>query len=264
MKRYRRSAYLICTLAVMILSCGLLPDLASLLKDAEAFLPLAPIGGTPVQVVASVDFDYRDTIDGAEIIYSTGSWTHTQEGRLLNTIGWLPHLDQIDEGSGGGRIHCYYDWGQADPSTPHWTVQWSGELWFDDGVGAAAPPLIHLAVYDEEVLVLYAPPRGFYYWHPGSIDDCQNIDPVPAHEAIGHLWFPLDDVDVERAPDADTSTETAVQTGIVMMRIPLDSLSSGVTDTNTVNLGGTHQSYYGTYEWGLSVTLTLNSSLNER
>lgn len=259
MKRFRLYAYLSCMLAVSLLSCGLLTDLANLAQDAEEILPLTPIGGTPVKVVADVDFDYRETIDGAELVYSTGSWTHTQEGRLLGTIGWLPHVDQIEEGHGSGRIHCYYDWGQADPSMPHWTVQWAGELWFDEAERDAAPPLIHLARYGDDVLVLYAPPSGFHFWHPGSPDDCQNLDPVPAHQAIGQVWFSLDEVDVERAPDADTATETAIQEGIVLLRIPLDSLSQGTTQSNTVNLGTSHYSDYGTYEWGLSINLTLIS-----
>lgn len=260
MKRFHLFAYLSCILALTLLSCGLLSDLASLIQDAEELLPLAPIGGTPVQVVANVDFDYRETVDGAELVYSTGAWTHTQEGRLLKTIGWLPHLNEIDEGSGGGRLHCYYDWGQADPSTPHWTVQWSSEIWFEDGAREAASPLIHLAIYDDEVLVLYAPPIGFNYWHPGSPDDCQNLDPVAPHQAIGHLWFPMEDVYVERAPDADSATETAIQKGIVILRIPLEKLTKGITETNTVSLGGSNRSDYGTYEWDLNIILTLNSS----
>jgi hypothetical protein len=263
MKRYRQCAFLICILAVSILGCGLLSDIANVVQEAEELLPLTPIGGTQVQVVANVAFDYRETMDGTELVYSSGEWTHTQEGRLRNTIGWLPHLNQIDAGYGGGRIHCYYDWGQADPSTPHWTVQWSSELWFDDGERLASPPIIHLAVYDDNVLVLYAPPIGFLFSHPGSPDDCQNIDPVAAHDAIGQLWFPQDGIDVERAPDADTSTETAIQEGIVVLRIPLERLNAGTTETNTVNLNGRHQSYDGAYEWGLSITLTLSSYQND-
>lgn len=263
MKRYRKIAFLICIMAATILSCGLLPDILNIVQQAEGLLPLAPIGGTPVQVVAKVAFDSRETFDGTELVYSSGEWVHTQEGRLLNTIGWLPHLNQIDAGYGGGRIHCYYDWGQADPSVPHWTVQWSSKLWFDNSERQASEPLIHLAVYDDEVFVLYAPPQGFYFAHPGSPDDCQNPEPVAAHNAIGPLWFSLDEVNVERAPDADVSTETAVQDGIVLLRIPLDSLHSGITETNSVNLSGSDQSYYGTYDWGLSITLTLNSSPND-
>ncbi len=227
-------------------------------------LPLAPIGGTPIQVVATVEFDNRETIEGADLTASSGGWTHTQEERLLSTLGWQLHLDRIDEAHGGGRIHCYYDWGQADPhTTPHWTVQWSSELFLDDPGTGSATPLIDVATYGDEVLVLYAPPREFGYWHPGSPDDCQNVDPVEAHKATGDLWFSLDDVDVERPPDADTSSRTVVQEGAVLLRIPLDRLRSGTSETNTVSFGATDEGTYGTTEWGLTITLTLTSRAEE-
>ncbi len=256
MNLYVRCACLIGALALLLLGCALLPAIPSLPQGTEDLLPLAPIGGIPIQVVADVDFDYRETIDGSELVSSTGAWTHTVEGRLLSAIGWLPHLDRIDRAHGGGRIHCYH------PAGPeyNWTVQWSSELSFDDRDWQTGSPLIHIATYGADVLVLYAPPTGFLHWHPGSRDDCQNPEPVQAHQAIGGLWVPLDDVDVERAPDADTSTETAIQEGIVVLRIPLDRLSSGTSETNTVNLGGTYQATYGTYEWSLRITLTLTSS----
>lgn len=263
MKRYRKVAFLICILTLSLLSCGLLADIASIVQEVEDFLPIAPIGGTPVQVMANVTFDYRETFAGDELIYSSGEWAHKQEGRLLNTIGWLPHLNQIEASYGGGRIHCYYDWGQADPSVPHWTVQWSSDIWFDDNERKAAEPIIHLAVYDDEVFVLYATPQGFFFAHPGSPDECQNIDPVPAHDAIGSLWLPLDGMNVERAPDADTSTVTAIRNGIALLRIPLDKLRSGVTESNTINLSNSYETYYGTYDWSLSINLTLNSSASE-
>jgi hypothetical protein len=255
---------LISVSALLLLGCGLLPDLRSLLVEAEELLPLASIGGIPIQVVAEVDFENRHLAAGAEIESSAGAWTHTQEGRLMSTIGWQPHLDRIEGAHGGGRYVCYYDWGNgSDPATPHWTVQWSGDLSFDEPGRGSARPLIHLATYGNDVLVLYAPPGGFTHWHPGSPDDCQNPDPVPAHEASADLYFPLDDVDVERAPDAETSTLTAVQEGIVLLRIPLDRLRSGTSETATVNLGGTDQGYYGTTEWSLAVSLTLTSKPGE-
>ncbi len=260
MKRYLRSASLVSILALSLAGCALLPDVGDLLDESEDVLPLAPIGGIPVQVVADVEFDNRETIEGVELTASSGRWTHTQEGRLLTTLGWQPHLDQIDAAHGAGRLHCYYDWGQPDPhTTPHWTVQWSSELSFDDQGTGSARPLIDLATYGDDVLVLYAPPREFTYWHPGSPDDCQNPDPVAAHEATGNLWYYLDDVDVERPPDADTSSRTVVQDGIVLLRIPLDRLRSGVSETNTVSLGATDEGTYGTTDWSLRITLTLTS-----
>ena len=254
---------LISVSALLLLGCGLLPDLPNLrglLADAEELLPLAPIGGIPVQVVAEVDFENRQLAAGDEIESSAGAWTHTQEGRLMSTIGWQPHLDRIDAAYGGGRYVCYYDWGDgSDPATPHWTVQWSGDLSFDEPGMGGSRPLIHLATYVNDVLVLYAPPRGFTHWHPWSPDDFQNPDPVPAYEASADLYFPLDDVEVERAPDAGTSTETAVQEGIVLLRIPLSKLRAGTSESASVSLGSTDQSYYGTTEWSLSISLELTS-----
>jgi hypothetical protein len=257
-----RRTFLIGTLTLLLSGCALLPDLpnlSSLLGEAEEFLPLAPIGGIPVRIVATVGFDNRETIDGVELTSSAGTWTHKQEGRLMRTLGWQPHLDQIDAAEGGGRIHCYYDWGQADPSVPHWTVQWSGELSFDEPGAGFATPLIDLVTYDDDVLVLYAPPREFHFWHPGSPDDCQNQDPVKAYEATGDLWFDLDDAGVERPPDAGSSTRTVVQDGIVLLRIPLETLRAGTTETNTVSLGATDRGYYGDTEWSLRITLTLTA-----
>ncbi|MFP3896280.1 MAG: hypothetical protein ACLFV5_05530 [Anaerolineales bacterium] len=257
---YLHRACLVSTLVLLLSGCAQLPDVDSLIKEAEEVLPLAPIGGIPVQVVAEVEFDNRETAEGMELTASSGRWTHTQEGRLMSTLGWQPHLDRIDGAQGGGRLHCYYDWGQADPrTTPHWTVQWSSELSFDDAGTGSASPLIDLATYDNEVLVLYAPPREFRYWHPGSPDDCQNPDPVPAHEATGDIWFHLNDVDVERPPDADTSSRTVVQEGIVLLRIPLERLRSGTSETNSVRFGATDKGTYGTIEWSLSITLTLTA-----
>lgn len=178
-------------------------------------------------MVTNVEFDNRETIEGVELVSSAAEWTHTQEGCLLSTLGWQPHLDEIDGTQGGGRIHCYYDWGQSDPHTTlHWTVQWSSELSFDGPGRGSAAPLIDLATYGDDVLVLHAPPREFYYWHPGSPDDCQNPDPVKAHEATGNLWFSLDDVEVERPPDAGTSSRIVWQEWIVLLRIPLERLRS--------------------------------------
>jgi hypothetical protein len=173
----------------------------------------------------------------------------------MSTLGWQSHLNRIELAHGGGRIHCYHPEGPEH----NWTVNWSGEISFDERGFDAAPPMVHLATYGDDVLVLYVPPTGFNYWHPGSRDDCQNPDPVKAHQATEALWFPLDDVDVERAPDAATSTNTAIQSGIVMLRIPLETLRAGTSASKFVDLSGTHVGYYGTYDWSLGITLTLNS-----
>jgi hypothetical protein len=252
---------LITLLALLMLGCALIPDVGRLLRDADAAIPLTTIGGIPVRVEATVEFDNREVFAGAELESSSGAWTHIQEGRLLRTVGWQPHLDEVESAHGGGRYVCYYDWGEGgDPATPHWTVSWSGDLTFDEPGGGGARPLIHLAVYGDDVLVLYAPPHGFSHWHPGSPDDCQNPDPVPAHEADATLSFPLDDVDVARAPDAATSTLTAVQEGVVLLSVPLDRLRSGTSETGSVSLSGVDEGYYGKTEWALHISLSLTSS----
>jgi len=40
----------------------------------------------------------------------------------------------------------------------------------------------HIATDGADALVIYAPPREFEYWYPGSPDDCQDVDAVPAHQ----------------------------------------------------------------------------------
>lgn len=264
MSSYTRYARLIGVLALLLAGCSLLPELPTLrdlLQGAEDHLPLAPIGGIPIEIEALVAFDNRHLIDGTLLDSYTGEWTHIQEGRLLTTIGWQPHRDRVEGAYGGGRHVCYYDWGDGrDPATPHWTVQWSGALAFDDPRSGIIYPLIEVAIYGDEALVLYALPREFYYPHPGSPDDCQNPDPVEAHQATGPIAFYLEDVAVERPPDAETSTKTVRQNGMVLLRLPLERLRAGVSETGTVDLTGADRGYYGTTEWGLRITLTLTSS----
>ena len=249
---------------LLLLGCALIPDVGRVVREVEEALPLTFIGGVPVTVEASVKFENRQTMGGAELESSGGGWAHVQEGRLTRSLGWQPHLDRIEGASGAGRYVCYYDWGDgSDPATPHWTVSWSSELTFDEPAEGGARPLIHLAIYGDEVLVLYAPPSGFRHWHPGSPDDCQNPDPVPAHEADAYVYFPLDDVEVERAPDAASSTVTAVQEGVVVLRVPLARLSAGTEASETVALSGVDRGMYGETEWELTIQLALSSEGGE-
>jgi hypothetical protein len=247
-----RRAHLAAALALVL-------TLGSGHAQGDAPLPLAPIGGIPLEIVVEVDFDYRDAIDGYELEAYAGNWTHTQEGRLFRAHGWLAHDDRIDP-HGSGRLTCWYDWGQA-ADTPHWTVQWSSELTLPEPgrrASAASPPLppIHVAIEGTEALVIYAPPRAFTFWHPGSQDDCQNPDPVPAHHSTAYLLYDLDEVDVVRPRGAHTSDDTVIQDGIVLLRLPLARLSAGTTDVAGVHLSGTQ----GDVEWGLRIGLTLTSS----
>ena len=255
---------LISSVALLLLGCALIPDLGRVVREVEEALPLTFIGGVPVRVAASVEFENRQTMGGGELESSAGSWTHVQEGRMTRSRGWQPHLDRIEAASGAGRYVCYYDWGDgSDPATPHWTVSWSSELTFDEPAEGGARPLIHLGIYGDEVLVLYAPPNGFRHRHPGSPDDCQNPDPVPAHEADAYLYFPLDDVEVERAPDAASSTVTAVQEGVVVLRVPLSRLSAGTEASERVVLSGVDRGTYGATEWSLTIDLELTSEGGE-
>ena len=249
------SRHRIATLALLLAGLAL-PAYA---QPADAPLPLTPIGGIPIEVVIEVAFDVREAIAGDELYSVEGGWTHTQEGRLLREAGWLAHHDQIDA-SGTGRDICWYDWGQP-AGTPHWTVQWASELILPEPMHRASPislplPPIHVAIDGTDAIVIYAPPREFEYWYPGSPDDCQDADPVPAHQRTGHLLFDLDEVDVVRPPDAEDSFDVVIQDGIVLLRLPLARLAAGTNDIAAVNLSGSD----GDLEWGLRIGLTLTSA----
>ncbi|MBW6457024.1 MAG: hypothetical protein K0A98_14170, partial [Trueperaceae bacterium] len=143
---------------------------------------------------------------------------------------------------------------------PHWTVQWASELTLPEPERRLSPasgplPPIHIAIDGTDALVIYAPPREFDYGYPGSPDDCQNPDPVPAHQRTGFIEFDLDDVDVARPPDAEDSYDEVIQDGIVLLRLPLDRLTAGTTDVAGVNLSGGDEEF----AWGLRVGLTLTS-----
>jgi hypothetical protein len=140
-------------------------------------------------------------------------------------------------------------------------VQWSGEITLPEPErrsSAASFPLppIHVAIEGSDVLVIYAPPREFTFWFPGSRDDCQGPDPVPAHESTAHLPFDLDEVDVVRPRGARSSYDTVIQDGIVLLRLPLERLGAGTTDVAGVHLSGTD----GDVLWGLRIGLALTSS----
>jgi len=229
-------------------------------QPTDAPLPLAPIGGIPIEVVIDVAFDVREVFMGDELYSYEGGWTHTQEGRLLRESGWMAHHDRIEGARGTGRDICWYDWGQPE-GTPHWTVQWASELTLPEPMRRLSPisfplPPIHIAIHGTDALVIYAPPREFTYDHPGSPDDCQSTDPVPAQERSGRVFFDLDAVDVARPPGARSSYDTVIQDGIVLLRLPLARLAAGTTDVAGVNLSGGD----GEFEWGLSIGLRLTSS----
>jgi hypothetical protein len=228
-------------------------------QSNDAPLPLAPIGGIPIEVVIDVAFDVREVFMGDELYSVEGGWTHTQEGRLLRESGWMAHDDRIVGARGTGREICWYDWGQPE-GTPHWTVQWASELTLPAPMRRLSPissplPPIHIAIVGTEALVIYAPPREFTYDHPGSPDDCQGSDPAPARELTGHVFYDLDEVDVARPPGARSSYDTVIQDGIVLLRLPLDRLAAGTTDVAAVNLGSDD----GELAWGISIGLRLTS-----
>ena len=246
--------------SLVLLLAGLSLPAMGQAQQAEEPLPLTPIGGIPIEVVIDVAFDVREVFAGDELYSYEGGWTHTQEGRLLRQSGWLAHHDRIDDARGAGRDICWYDMGQP-AGTPHWTVQWSGDIILPEPMRRASPisfplPPIHVAIDGTDALVIYAPPREFTYAYPGSPDDCQNPDPVPAHDRTGHLVFDLDEVKVVRPPDAERSSDVVIRDGIVLLRLPLARLASGTTDIAAVNLSGAQ----GEVEWGLRIGLTLTSS----
>jgi hypothetical protein len=228
-------------------------------QGGDAPLPLTPIGGVPIQVVIDVTFDAREAIWGDELYAYEGGWTHTQEGRLLRESGWMAHHDHIEGARATGRDVCWYDWGQP-AGTPHWTVQWASELTLPEPMRRASPasgplPPIHIAIDGADVLVIYAPPREFTFWHPGAPDDCQSTDPYPAQELTGTVYYDLDEVDVARPPGADDAYDTVIMDGIVLLRLPLDRLAAGTTEVAGVNLSGDD----GEFAWGLRVGLRLTS-----
>jgi hypothetical protein len=228
-------------------------------QPAEMPLPLVPIGGIPIEVVIDVAFDVREVVVGDELYAYEGSWTHTQGGRLLRESGWMAHDDRIEGARGAGREICWYDWGQPE-GTPHWTVQWASELTLPEPMRRLSPissplPPIHIALVGTEALVIYAPPREFTYDHPGSPDDCQSTDPVPAQRLTAHVFYDLDEIDVARPPGARSSYDTVIQDGIVLLRLPLARLAAGTTEVAGVNLSGDD----GEFAWGLSIGLRLTS-----
>lgn len=139
-------------------------------------------------------------------------------------------------------------------------MQWASELTLPEPMHRASPasfplPPIHIAIDGTDALVIYAPPREFEYAYPGSPDDCQNVDPVPAHQRTGHLTYDLDEVDVVRPPGAEDAYDVVLQDGIVLLRLPLARLGAGTLDVAAVHLSGTD----GDLEWGLRIGLTLTS-----
>ena len=250
-----RVAALALLLAVLTLSAHARAD--------DAPLPLTPIGGIPIEITVEVAFDAREAIAGDELYSYEGGWTHTQEGRLLREAGWLAHVDRIDDARGAGRDVCWYDMGQP-AGTPHWTVQWSGEIRLPEPMQRASAisrplPPIHVAIDGSDALVIYAPPREFTYAHPGSPDDCQNVDPVPAADRTGSIVFDLDAVDVVRPPGAARAPDVVIQDGIVLLRLPLDRLGAGTTDVAAVHLSDRD----GEFEWGLRIGVTLTSEAGD-
>ena len=254
-----RRSLLIATVTLLLAG---FPLLASA-QTGDAPLPLAPIGGIPIQVVIDVTFDVREAIAGDELYAYEGGWTHTQEGRLLRESGWMANDDRIEGALGTGRDVCWDDWGQPE-GTPHWTVQWASELTLPESMRRLSPissplPPIHIAIDGTDALVIYAPPREFTFWHPGAPDDCQSTDPYPAQELTGTVFYDLDEVDVARPPGAEDAYDEVIQDGIVLLRLPLARLAAGTTDVAAVNLSGGHEEL----EWGLRIGLTLTSEAGD-
>ena len=74
MSSWIRYLYLVSTLALSLTGCALLrelPDAKTLIEEGEEQLPLAPIGGVPIELVAEVELGNRETADGMELVAST-------------------------------------------------------------------------------------------------------------------------------------------------------------------------------------------------
>ena len=259
MEVHPRRSRLIATLALLLAGLALHAHA----QTGDAPLPLAPIGGIPIQVVVQVEFDVREIAWGDENVAYEGGWTHTQEGRLLRESGWMAHHDHIANAFGTGRDHCWYDWGQP-AGTPHWTVSWASALTLPEPERRLSPisfplPPIHVAIDGTDALVIYAPPREFTFFHPGAPDDCQSTDPYPAQEQTYRIYYDLDEAGATRPPGARTSYDVVIMDGILMLRLPLARLAAGTTDVAGVNLSGGHEEL----EWGLRIGLRLASEAGD-
>jgi hypothetical protein len=251
MSRVRRYICLVSALALLLTGCEL-QDFGRLLSSGDGDrLPLAPLGGIPIRMVAQLETDYRDSVEGAEIQSWSLAWTHTAEGLLSTTLAWSPHLEEFSQGRAYGRDHCYSPCGAEHDLT----FNWDSHLPFDDRKGT---PEFHIRIYGDEALVLYGPGEVAYL-RP-KMPECACLPDWTSPAGWDHLDFSTDYPDADRAPDAGDSLLTIVQSGVVLLRIPIADLRKGTSTNTTADLEDIQDGTGGfRFEHRLRITLDLTS-----
>lgn len=247
-----RCLLLILTLAFTMGGCAL-QDVGRLLGGGEGALPLVPIGGIPISMVAEVETDHRETAGGGEVLSWSLAWRHSAEGHLSTTLGWAPAEETFDRGHGYGRDHCFSPCGAEH----NLTFNWESELPFDDPLEA---PEFHIRIYGDEALVLYGAADVAYERPPMPECPCLPDWRIPeGRHAISYETYHY--ADAERAPDAADSMLDIVQSGVVLLRIPIEELRAGTEITTAVDLNEQEGDADGfAWEDRLRITLTLTSS----
>jgi hypothetical protein len=219
-------------------------------QEEEQYLPLAPLGGIPIRMVARVETDHRESMEGSEIFSESFAWSHTAEGLLAARSGWSPHLDEVSNIQGHGRNHCYSPCGPEHD----FTFNWDSHVASAERRGA---PEFHIRVYGREALVLYGP--GAVPYDLRRAPECECLPDWTNPPGRYHFDLRTEYPDAERAPDAADSTYAVVQSGVVLLRIPVAELRGGKSLERTVNLSNSYESSGFLYEDQLRINLTLSS-----
>ena len=253
MSRWLRLACAVGLLALATVGCdGMIEELVSGALGGEEALPLYPMDAIPIAMEARVQVESREAMAGDELNWLSADWTHQVSGHVSQSLGWQQETQGFIGGYAQGRTHCY------SPCGPEHDVvaTWASELALDD---PREQPEFILRLYDDEALVLYGVPTtiaceitevtspeccGIEAWWWGESGD----------EACRHDVYLLFE-DADRAPDADSSSLAVVQSGVVLLRIPLEELREGGTLTANVNL----VEHDGDWEHRLDVALTLTA-----
>ncbi len=193
-------------------------------------LPLAALGGTSVRMQIHVEEVQEEFIEGVQVESSLFRWTHHAGGKLSRAVGWSAEEDSFD-----GHMSYWRYYHSA------WGPEYNYVHEFDSSLTVAEkyPFPVIIRIYDDEAVVLYGP--GDISFHdPGIPEHVCNRD-------TDIDWaYPAGQVTIEKrfccwpgaemAPDADSSYLSVVQSGIVLLRIPVSDLRSGTSVTTTVDL----------------------------
>ena len=219
--------------------------------DAIQMLPLAALGGTSIRMEVHVHEVRDEFIGGVQVESAVFRWTHHSEGKLSRSIGWSAEVDSFD-----GHMSYWRYYHSAWGPEHDYVHEFEGPLRVDDD----SFPLI-IRIYDDEALIFYGP--GDMSFHdPGisehicdrdtDIDWAYPPDQVTIEKSFS--WWP----GAEVAPDAESSYLTVVQSGIVLLRIPVADLHSGTSLTTTVDL---EEKYPGAGACGYGGRLQIRLSL---